>query len=211
MVRNQEVWPWTQSMPRDEREKREYYLGKGQVRPMEGVAWERQNTYENDFFMCQLPSEVDAHTGGYEDDADERPRKVASRSIKQQLLRTIGTEVLVNRSLNKSVAVVQSDVQWFATSTSHTTVDTILKFFGVPEIWTLFFRRYLEAPLRMVDLDGESTNVRIRKVCVICSETPWGFFTDQSRIARCPYRAHISEAFWRAYYFHDGFGSKSGS
>lgn len=164
MVRNKDVWPWTQSMPRDELEKREYYLGRGTVRTDEGIAWERQNTYVNDFFMCQLPSDLDAGNGGYEDDADEKPRRAASSSMKQQLLRTIGTEVLANRCLNQTVAVVQSDLQWFATSTSHTTVNTILEFFGVPDVWTRFFQRYLEAPLRMVGLAGESTQVRTRKV-----------------------------------------------
>jgi len=115
--------------------------------------------------MCQLPSDVNVGTGGYDDEPDDKPRRVVSLSMKQQLLRTIGTEVLVNRSSNHRVAVVQSDIQWFATSTSHATVDTILKFFGVPKVWRKFFRRYLEAWLRMVGLEGESAGVRIRKVC----------------------------------------------
>ena len=151
-------------MPRDELEKREYFLGPGSSRIDRGIAWGRQNTYVNDFFMCQLPSTVDVGTGGYEDDADHRKHKATSPSMKQQLLRTIGTEVLINRCLHRKVAVVQSDIQWFATSTSHATVNNILEFFGVPDVWTRFFRRYLEAPLRMVDLEGESANVRIRKV-----------------------------------------------
>ena len=148
-------------MPRDEVEKREYYLGKGAIRTHESIAWERQETYVNDFFMCRLPSSVYMGNGGYE---DESARTLTSPSTKQQLLRTVGTEVLVNRCLNGEVAVVQSDLQWFATSTSHSTVNTILEFFGVPEVWLRFFRRYLEAPLRIVGLEGESGNVRIRKV-----------------------------------------------
>ena len=163
-MRNKDVWPWTQTLPREELEKREYYLGQGVVRTQEGVAWQRQDTFLDDFFMCQLPSNVDAGNGGYEDDNNETSNKAISPSMKQQLLRTIGTEVLINRSLNGTVAVVQSDLQWFATSTPHATVDVILKFFGVPRVWRAFFRRYLEAPLRMVRLEGESASVRIRKV-----------------------------------------------
>ncbi|KAL6720915.1 hypothetical protein ACLMJK_000014 [Lecanora helva] len=164
LVRDKDVWPWTQSMPRDEAEKREYYLGIGTSHRYGGIAKERQATYEQDFFMCQLPSEIDSGTGGYEDDdMDHRPRKTSSQNKRQQLLRTIGTEVLVNCHINHSVAVVQSDIQWFATSTSHAAVDMMLKFFGVPDLWTKFFRRYLEAPLRMVDLEGKSANVRTRK------------------------------------------------
>lgn len=150
-------------MPRDEIEKEEFFLGRGAVPNDAGIARERQITYENDFFMCQLSSNVDMGNRSY-DDEDDRPRKVKSPNIKQQLLRTVGTEVLVQRCLNGKVAVVQSDLQWFATSTSHETADTTLDFFGVQKIWRAFFRRYLEAPLRMVGLEGESANVRTRKV-----------------------------------------------
>lgn len=45
LVRNKDVWQWTQSIPRDEIEKREYYLGRGAVRAGGGIALERQNTY----------------------------------------------------------------------------------------------------------------------------------------------------------------------
>lgn len=150
-------------MPRNGVEEREYYLGRGAVLNHAGIALERQITYENDFFMCQLPSNVDIGNRSY-DDENDRPHEVKSPNMKQQLLRTIGTEVLVNRSLNGKVAVVRSDLQWFATSTSHETIDTILEFFGVRKLWRTFFRRYLEAPLRMVGLEGESANVRTRKV-----------------------------------------------
>lgn len=115
--------------------------------------------------MCQLPSNVDVGNKSYDDEGDDQPYKIKPLSIKQQLLHTIGTEVLINRCLNGKVAVVQSDLQWFATSTSHATVDTILKFFGVPEVWRRLFHRYLEAPLRIVGLEGESANIRSRRVC----------------------------------------------
>ena len=151
-------------MPRSEHEKFDYYLGKGAVQYNNGIERLRQNTYEEDFFLCQLPSDVDAGTSGYDDDANDTSCKPVLPSKRQQLLRTIGTEVLINRGLKGTVAVVQSDLQWFATSTSHAAVDTVLDFFGVPSLWRRFFRRYLEAPLRMVDLEGESANVRIRKV-----------------------------------------------
>lgn len=146
-------------MPRNGVEKREYYLGRNHA----GIARERQTTYVDDFFMCQLPSDVNVGNKSYDDESD-RPRESSPPNMKQQLLRTVATEVLVNRSLNGKVAVIRSDLQWFATSTSHETIDTILKFFGVGKLWRTFFRRYLEAPLRMVGLEGESANVRTRKV-----------------------------------------------
>lgn len=168
IVSNSDVWQRTERMPRDELEKHEYYLGRGRFHANEGVASTRQQTYEQNFFMCQLPSSIETNdsAGGYDDaEADNvrEGRKESSAGTKQQLLRTISTEVLVNTFQNKDVVVVQSDLQWFATSTSHQTVDIICKFFGVPAIWLEFFQRYLAAPLRMIGLEGEQGQVRIRK------------------------------------------------
>ena len=165
VVINRDVWQLTERMPRDQIEKHEYYLGRGRVRANEGIASARQKTYEQDFFMCQLPSSIENHNGagGYDDEEADASRKASSAQTKQQLLRTIGTEVLINRSLYEQVAVVQSDLQWFATSTSHQTVDTICKFFSVPKVWRSFFQRYLAAPLRMIGLEGEQGQVRTRK------------------------------------------------
>lgn len=166
-VSNQEVWQWTERMPRAEIEKREYYLAHP-FNAIESVATTRQRTYEQDFFMCQLPSSVDKRNGagGYDEeevDLSQETGKPSSAATKQQLLRTIGTEVLVSSFLHGQVVVVQSDLQWFATSTSHQTVDTICRFFGVPAVWLQFFQRYLAAPLRMVGLEGEQGQVRVRK------------------------------------------------
>ena len=168
IVSNRDVWQWTERMPRAEIEKREYYFGRDRFYANEGVAFTRQQTYERDFFMCQLPSFVESSNGagGYDDEEAElmrEARKSSGAGTKQQLLRTIGTEVIMNGLLNGQVAVVQSDLQWFATSTSHQTVDTICKFFGVPAVWRGFFQRYLAAPLRMVGLEGELGEVRTRK------------------------------------------------
>ena len=169
VVSNRNVWRLTEHMPRAEKEKQEYYLRRGKIHAQDDVAHTRQSTYENAFFMCQLPSSlnVDEGVAGYDDDEEadvtKGPRKATGAHIKQQLLRTIGTEVLLNRSLYQQVAVVQSDLEWFATSTSHATVDTICKFFGVSSIWRKFFQRYLAAPLRMVGLEGQQGEVRTRK------------------------------------------------
>lgn len=159
VIANGLAWKRPQEMPQDEVERQEYYLGKRAVQPMNGRAWQQQSTYEKYFFMCQLPSDLTAGVADYhDDDGGMKPS-----NIKQELLRTLGTEVIIRRSLYGEVAVVQSDLQWFATSTSHLTVVTILKFFGVSQMWVSFFQRYLEAPLRMVGLEGSSAEVRIRK------------------------------------------------
>lgn len=159
VITNGLAWKRPQAMPQDEVGRQEYYLGRGRVQPSDGITWQQQRTYENYFFMCQLPSNLKEGTADYHD--DDGGKKTSN--IKQELLRTLGTEVIIRRSLYGEVAVVQSDLQWFATSTSHLTVATILKFFGVSQMWILFFQRYLEAPLRMVGLEGSSAEVRIRK------------------------------------------------
>lgn len=159
VITNGLAWKRPQAMPQDEVGRQEYYLGRGRVQPTNGMTWQQQSTYENYFFMCQLPSDLREGTADYHDDHNGKK----TSNIKQELLRTLGTEVIIRHSLYGEVAVVQSDLQWFATSTSHLTVATILKFFGVSQMWISFFQRYLEAPLRMVGLEGSSAEVRIRK------------------------------------------------
>lgn len=158
IIRNPHVWKKPQSLPSEESERREYYLGQVPNPLVVGLADLRQNTYTNSFFMCQLPSDVKMGAKSYDDED-----KKGSLNMKQELLRTLGSEVIIRRALYGEVAVVRSDLQWFATSTSHLAVTTILKFFGVPQIWMSFFQRYLEAPLRMVGLEGSSGEVRTRK------------------------------------------------
>lgn len=160
VITNGLAWKRPQVMPQDEVERQEYYLGRGTVQSGNGMAWKQQDTYENNFFMCQLPSDLKVGTATYHN--DDGGGKNPS-NFKQELLRTLGTEVIIRRALYGEVAVVQSDLQWFATSTSHLTVTTILKFFGVSQMWVSFFQRYLEAPLRMVRLEDSSADVRIRK------------------------------------------------
>lgn len=158
-IRTERVWRRSHSLTKEEIARREYYLGTSYI--SQGLAKEREDTYEKHFFMCQLPASLDAEAGDYENDSDSRQKQPLN--VKQLLLRTLGTEVMVQRSLHGEVAIVQSDLQWFATSTSHSTVLTVLRFFGVEPVWISFFRRYLEAPLRMIRLEGSSAEVRIRK------------------------------------------------
>lgn len=160
LVGDELVWRKSHSLPKEEVSRREYYLGTGSI--SQGVAKAREDTYEKHFFMCQLPTSFDAKAGDdYENDSDSRQKQPLN--VKQLLLRTLGTEVMVQRSLHGEVAIVQSDLQWFATSTSHSTVLAVLGFFGVQPLWISFFRRYLEAPLRMIRLEGSNAEVRIRK------------------------------------------------
>lgn len=77
--------------------------------------------------MCQLPASFGAEGGDCENDSDSKQKQPLN--VKQLLLRTLGTEFMVQRSLHGEVAIVQSDLQWFATSTSHSVVLAVLRFF----------------------------------------------------------------------------------
>ena len=157
------LWNQYTRIPEDEKAKRKYYFNEWTYEQMlsnDNVASERQRIYNEDFFMAPLPSKEFEEAGGYDDDDDtpESDRK-SPKDIKQLLLRTLATEVIMRRSLEGEVAVVQSDFQWFATAIAHTTVFAVLRFLGIQEEWITFFKKVLEPPLNMLDENG----VRKRK------------------------------------------------
>jgi hypothetical protein len=95
----------------------------------------------------------------------EKKEGAKKSGIKQQLLRKIASEVLLYRCLQGRVAVVQSDLQWYATALPHSTIFAVMRFVGFSEDWIRFFKRYLEAPLNM-DRSSEDrvpAGPRIRK------------------------------------------------
>ncbi|KAL8794441.1 MAG: hypothetical protein Q9195_003028 [Heterodermia aff. obscurata] len=165
IVQNNKVWKKSNiAMSRSEKRRREYFLGSSTT-GTQGLAWTKQNKYEMDYFLAQLPDSVEAGArGGYDDDEDDNARadvKTPFR-IRQQLLHQLASELLIHRALHGEVAVVQSDIQWFYTSLSHSTIFTVLRYFGMPEPWMIFFKTYLETPLKMVH-EGHESEVRSRK------------------------------------------------
>ena len=135
-----------------ELDKCELYLGSKDSLT-QNVEYHRHRNYESDFFLAQLPSSVHEGAGGYDDeeydddDEDEDVEKKSGVEVTQSLLHLLATEVLVQRSIHGEVAVVQSDLQWFATCLPHSTIFAVLRFSGVLEDWISFFRKFLEAPL----------------------------------------------------------------
>lgn len=165
IVQNKKVWKESNiAMSRSEKRRREYFLGSSHI-STQGLAWTRQNKYEIDYFLAQLPDSVEAGArGGYDDEEDDNaPADVKTPTrIRQQLLHQLASELLIHRALHGEVAVVQSDIQWFYTSLSHSTIFTVLRYIGTPEPWMLFFKTYLETPLRMIH-EGQESEVRSRK------------------------------------------------
>ena len=190
IVQNKKVWKESSiAMSRSEKRRREYFLGKSTVN-MQGLAWTKQNKYEVDYFLAQLPDSVEAGArGGYDDEEDDNaPADVKTPiRIRQQLLHQLASELLIHRALHGEVAVVQSDIQWFYTSLSHSTIFTVLRYLGMPEPWIVFFKTYLETPLKMIH-EGQESEVRSRKRGVPIAHAisnfmaeAWGYITTITR------------------------------
>ena len=120
--------------------------------------------HEEDYLLCSLPNTVEEGAGIYEDDGENDPKVKSANEIRQQLLRQLASEVIIRQSLHGEVAVVQSDIAWFAAGMPHSTVFALLRFFGVSETWIAFFRKFAEAPLRMSDAPDAEVKIRKRGV-----------------------------------------------
>lgn len=160
------MWISGTPMPSEERERRRFYLGESSQHPsICNVAAKRCNSYSEDFFMSHLPSSISIHSSGYDAEPDDSQNKT-SHQIKQSLLRHLATEIHVGRYLDDEVAIIQSDLQWYATGLPHSTLIAVMRFIGVPEVWISFFTKFLEAPLNMgpsVEGLAPADRVRIRK------------------------------------------------
>ena len=166
IVQNKKVWKRPEPpITRDEKHRREYFLGSASADSTQSLASKKRDAYENDYFLAQLPDTVQAGgRGGYDDEEVRGPQTNLKTpvEIRQQLLLQIASELLVHRAQHGAVAVVQSDIQWFYTSLSHSTVFTVMRYFGMAENWMTFFRKYLETPLKMV-YESEESEFRHRK------------------------------------------------
>ncbi|KAM0345450.1 hypothetical protein ACHAPU_006377 [Fusarium lateritium] len=147
---NDTIWKWhTGSEPsRDEKLRRMYYMTNG-ASSSSNISAERKGQYTSTFFMSQLPATVEAiGSGGYTDSTEEQD-KSKKPNIKQRLLQTLATEATIHKNLNGEVALIQTDLEWFATGLSHTTIFATMRFFGFTEGAISFFKKALEAPLNV--------------------------------------------------------------
>ena len=146
----------------------------------------RWNMQSKMFFMSQLPdniddvrsynenNETDIEESDYETDIEEsdnetdieewdrRHERTTPVKTKQTLLRMATTECLLNTTLHGKFTILRSDFSWFGPSLSHTSLITVMRFFGVQEIWIDFFQRFLNAPIKF-SADGPTAFVQTRK------------------------------------------------
>ncbi|OJJ80355.1 uncharacterized protein ASPGLDRAFT_157245 [Aspergillus glaucus CBS 516.65] len=163
-VETSDLWKWSTrpSMTEHEELRREYYLGSRGASG--GVKDRRRSEFIKSYFLSQLPAtqETLIERGGaydddysdddddYGDDDDDEPSpREDEKNIKQKLLRKLATEILFHRQLYGGAAIVQSDLKWYGTCLSHSTIFAVMRFVGFSEDWISFFKKYLESPLNM--------------------------------------------------------------
>ena len=162
---NSFAWKRTGNMvPTEDRQRREWFLGADEGSSA-NLPTRRRDAYSTDYFMTQLPENVAEGARGYGDSDDDISASTRQNplEVKHGLLHLLITEALVSRHLHpdRRHTVFRSDYRWFGPSLPHSTIFTILKFFGVDDFWLEFIRKFLEAPLRFMQ-DGENGQIQVR-------------------------------------------------
>jgi hypothetical protein len=93
---------------------------------------------------------------------DDHEKPNSPMATKQFLLHLLSTELLVNTQLHGEFTCARSEFESWNSSLPHSTVNSVLSFFGLSEKWREFFRRFLECPLRFID-DDLTAQPRTRK------------------------------------------------
>lgn len=151
------------SMNKKARQRREYF-DRGSKNNHYNVRNLRRESYQNDYFMTQLPnSGFEEHRDYAAEDQDASSGSSKSPlATKQAMLRLVTSELLLNTKVYDEFLVLQSDFKWFGPSLPHDTIFAVLKFFGVPGKWLRFFKKFLEAPVVFAQ-DGPDAEAKVRK------------------------------------------------
>ncbi|KAF2469917.1 uncharacterized protein BDR25DRAFT_304295 [Lindgomyces ingoldianus] len=80
---------------------------------------------------------------------------------KQNLLHLLSTEIVINTKLHNELTCFHSVFESWNPLLPHDSILSVLKFFGVSEKWTKFFKTFLQAPLKFTD--DESAAPRLRR------------------------------------------------
>ena len=181
---------WTRPQPPNAKLREQW---KNQLRGDDGessIESIRNNTRRDHFFLAQLQDQA-SNPNPYHDNDDNNPERTRGKrgkrsatqpkvvaasptEVKQKLLHIMTTECYLNTALHGTHAMVCSDLEWFGPSLPHTSILTVLEFFGMSKTWLNFYKTFLTTPLRFA---GESES-RIRKrgtpisytLSVVCGE-----------------------------------------
>jgi hypothetical protein len=161
-----DAWHQTpfRSMSKKARQRREYFDPDSTTSTFT-VRDRRRDDHRDEYFMTQLPDNIEDDYRDYGADEEKRSQSGKRRSpleTKQAMLRLVTTEIMVNTKIYGSSLVWQSDFKWHGPSLPHNTIFAVLEFFGVPGKWLRFFKKFLEAPLVFAQ-DGPEAEVHVRR------------------------------------------------
>lgn len=151
--------PLREDIPEKHQDLRKYFLGRGANSNSDMINGVRKETYRNEYFMSQLPTSTDEGSRQYED-TDSKSKNALD--TKHSLLHLLITESIIHKHQRGEFTAIRSDFQWFGPSMPHATLLTVMKFFGVSELWIKFFVVFLEAPLKFAQ-DGSDATIQVRK------------------------------------------------
>lgn len=146
---------------------RKYSIGDADIGTTKRINGLRKRTYVEQYFMSQLPVSVYEGTREYD---DECTNSKSALDTKHSLLHLLITESIIHKHQRGEFTAIRSDFEWFGPSMPHATLLTVLKFFGVSEVWLNFFKIFLEAPLKF-SYDGKDGSVKNRKRGIPMSHT----------------------------------------
>ncbi|KAI9923847.1 hypothetical protein ASPWEDRAFT_40354 [Aspergillus wentii DTO 134E9] len=173
---NSRAWsPLRENIPKRDKDRRNYYLDDNKLSGSSTVNGHRQKVYKKDYFMTQLPSSVKEGIREYDadnnaDDADGEEARMNPLETKHSLLHLLITESLIHTAQHGQFTAVRSDFEYFGPSLPHTTILTVLAYFGVPEKWLNFFKTFLQTPLKFAQ-DGPNAAVQTRQRGIPMSHT----------------------------------------
>lgn len=164
---NSRAWrSLNERVPKQEKERRKYFRDSRGQESGSSLNDDRRQTYKNNYFMTQLPESVEGGVPAYGEEGDsadwagEKPKNALD--TKHSLLHMLITESIIHRALHGQFTVIRSDFKFFGPSLPHSTMLTVLAYFGVPEHWLNFFKAFLEAPIKFTQ-DGSNAGVQVRQ------------------------------------------------
>ncbi|KAJ3170133.1 hypothetical protein HDU88_008758 [Geranomyces variabilis] len=188
----------------------DYYIGH-RDETSETLKEKIDETFKQNYFLSAIPRSEREGVAGYDCETragENKPASRVSRAVeaKQALLHIIAAEPLIADHVNEELVVFQTDFKWFGPSLSHTAIKSVLKFFGVTDVWLGFFERFLKAPLRFLR-DGPNGEIRVRQRGVPMSHMLSSFFgesvlfcldfaVNEATNGKPMYRLHDDIFFW---------------
>ncbi|KAF2110593.1 hypothetical protein BDV96DRAFT_615154 [Lophiotrema nucula] len=121
-----------------------------------GLEEERYRRFTNNFFLARLPGS-----------GDDTPELTAVHETRAALLKYLATELKLRNAFDGEARAFTSSFSSLASSLSHKTILTVLKFIGVSDMWLNIFTRFLKAPLNIGPVVRGTADQVLTRACGI--------------------------------------------